>query len=97
MINYILRRLVIAFFLLIGIGIVSFIVIKLPPGDFATRYQQYLIDRGSPFEEAQRAAQIVREQYGLDQPPTAPVFHLGQGDCYRRQVWLFLCLPQGRG
>ena len=68
MLNYILRRLLIAFFMLIGIGIVSFIIIKLPPGDFASRYQQYLIDRGSPFEEAQKAAQIVREQYGLDQP-----------------------------
>ena len=68
MLNYILRRLLIAFFLLIGIGIVSFIIIKLPPGDFASRYQQYLIDRGSTFEDAQRAAQIVREQYGLDQP-----------------------------
>jgi peptide/nickel transport system permease protein len=65
---------VIAFFLLVGIGIVSFIIIKLPPGDFSTRYQQYLIDRGSPFEEAQRAAQIVREQYGLDQPLTVQFF-----------------------
>ena len=68
MLNYILRRLIIAFFLLIGIGIVSFIIIKLPPGDFASRYQQYLLDRGSPLEEAEAAAQIVREQYGLDQP-----------------------------
>jgi len=68
MLNFIIRRLIIAIFLLIGIGIVSFIVIKLPPGDFASRYQQYLIDRGSPYEEAQKAAQIVREQYGLDQP-----------------------------
>ncbi len=68
MVNYILRRLVIAIFLLIGIGIVSFIVIKLPPGDFADRYQQYLIDRGATFEDAKQAAQIVREQYGLDQP-----------------------------
>ncbi|MEO8612333.1 MAG: ABC transporter permease [Chloroflexota bacterium] len=68
MVSYILRRLVIAFFMLIGIGIVSFIIIKLPPGDFASRYQQYLVDRGSTVEDAQRAAQIVRVQYGLDQP-----------------------------
>src|SRR5437868_395785 len=68
MVSYIFRRLVIAFFMLIGIGIVSFIIIKLPPGDFADRYQQYLIDRGSSVEDAQRAAQIVRVQYGLDQP-----------------------------
>lgn len=54
--------------MLIGIAIVSFIVIKLPPGDFASRYQQYLVDRGTPFEDAQKSAQIVRVQYGLDQP-----------------------------
>jgi peptide/nickel transport system permease protein len=68
MLSYILRRIIIALFLLIGIGIVSFIIIKLPPGDFATRYQQYLLDRGSPMEEAQKAAQNLREQLGLDQP-----------------------------
>ncbi len=68
MLNYILRRLLIAFFLLIGIGIVSFIVIKLPPGDFASRYQQYLIQQGQSLESASAQAQIVRQQYGLDQP-----------------------------
>ena len=68
MLSYIFRRLIIAFFMLIGIGIVSFVVIKLPPGDFASRYQQYLLDRGAPREEAQQAAQIVRQQYGLDKP-----------------------------
>jgi peptide/nickel transport system permease protein len=66
--------LIIAFFMLIGIGVVSFLVIKLPPGDFASRYQQYLIDRGSPREEAERAAQIVRQQYGLDKPTTTQFF-----------------------
>ncbi len=68
MLSYILRRVIIAFFMLIGIGVVSFIVIKLPPGDFASRYQAYLLGRGSSQEDAMRAAQIVREQYGLDQP-----------------------------
>jgi len=68
MLNYIVRRLIIAFFLLIGIGIVSFVVIKLPPGDFASRYKQFLLDRGTPAEEAERSAQLVREQYGLDKP-----------------------------
>jgi peptide/nickel transport system permease protein len=68
MLTYIIRRLIIAFFLLIGVGLVSFIVIKLPPGDFATRYKAYLINQGQPEEEANRAAQIVRTRYGLDQP-----------------------------
>ena len=68
MLNYIFRRMIISSFLLLGIGIVSFVVIKLPPGDFATRYQQYLVDRGTPLEQAIKAADILREQYGLDQP-----------------------------
>ena len=68
MLNYILRRLIIGVLLLVGIGMTAFIVIKLPPGDFATRYQGLLQAQGMPKEDAERAAQIVREQYKLDQP-----------------------------
>ena len=74
MLSYILRRLIIAVFMLIGIGVVSFIVIKLPPGDFAGRYQQYLLDRGAPVAEAERAAQNLREQYDLDKPVAVQFF-----------------------
>jgi peptide/nickel transport system permease protein len=70
MANYILRRIIIAFFMLIGIGAVSFFVIKLPPGDVASRYKQYLLDRGSTELDAERSAQLVRVQYGLDRPTT---------------------------
>ena len=100
MLGYIFRRLVIAFFMLIGIGIVSFIVIKLPPGDFASRYQQYLLDRGAPLEEAQRSAQIVRQQYGLDKPTTTQFFmwvkemvtsgKFGYSFAYRKDVGLLI-------
>jgi peptide/nickel transport system permease protein len=69
MLNYIIRRLVIAVFLLIGVGIVSFVVIQLPPGDFASNYKYYLINQaGMTEDEADRAAQIVRERYDLDKP-----------------------------
>lgn len=68
MANYIFRRLIIAFFMLIGIGIVSFIVIKLPPGDYASTYEAYLIARGATQADATRAADNVRKQYGLDRP-----------------------------
>jgi peptide/nickel transport system permease protein len=68
MLNYVIRRLITAFFLLIGIGIVSFIVIKLPPGDYASRYKQFLLNQGTSAEEAERQAQNIREQYGLDKP-----------------------------
>lgn len=68
MLNYIFRRIIIAFFMLIGIGIVSFLVIQLPPGDYASTYQGYLLARGATQEDADRAAAQIRIQYGLDKP-----------------------------
>lgn len=68
MLSYILRRLAIAVFMLIGIGVVSFIVIKLPPGDYASTYAQYLLARGASQEDADRSAALIRKEYGLDKP-----------------------------
>lgn len=69
MLSYILRRLVIAVFLLIGVGLVSFIVIQMPPGDFATTYKQYLINQSGMSEpDAEKAADVVRKRYDLDKP-----------------------------
>ena len=79
MLGYILRRLAIAVFMLIGIGVVSFIVIKLPPGDFAGRYQQYLLDRGATQADAERAAQNLRVQYDLDKPVSVQFFLWAKG------------------
>jgi peptide/nickel transport system permease protein len=79
MLSYILRRLAVAVFMLIGIGVVSFIVIKLPPGDFAGRYQQYLLDRGATQADAERAAQNLRVQYDLDKPVSVQFFLWAKG------------------
>lgn len=69
MINYILRRLVISVFVIIAIAMVSFFIIQLPPGDFATTYKQFLIQNSNMTEDkAEAMTQIVRQQYGLDQP-----------------------------
>ncbi len=68
MLNYIFRRVIIAFFMLIGIGIVSFIVIQLPPGDYASTYEGYLIAARATQEDALRAGENIRKQYGLDKP-----------------------------
>lgn len=69
MLNFILRRLIVAFFLLLGVGLVSFVIIQLPPGDFATTYKQYLINQSGMSEpEAEAAADIVRKRYDLDKP-----------------------------
>ena len=68
MINYILRRLVISVFLLLGVGIVSWVVIQLPPGDYAT-VEPFLINQGSMTpQQAREAADRLRVQLGLDQP-----------------------------
>jgi peptide/nickel transport system permease protein len=69
MINYILRRLLFAVVVLVGISAVSFVVIQLPPGDFATVYKQRLISQaGMSVSEAEAAADVYRERYGLDKP-----------------------------
>lgn len=69
MLNYILHRLGTSLLLLVGISIVSFVIIQLPPGDFATTYKQFLISSGGATEEkAEQAVALIRERYGLDQP-----------------------------
>ena len=67
MINYILRRLLMAVVVLLGISLVAFIVIQLPPGDFAQVYKQRLINQaGMSATEAEAAAAVYRARYGLD-------------------------------
>jgi len=69
MVNYIIRRLFISVLVLIAIAVTSFFVIQLPPGDFATTYKQFLIQSGNMTEDrAEEMTQLVRKQYGLDQP-----------------------------
>jgi len=76
MINYILRRLVMAVFVLIMISLVSFIVIQLPPGDFAQNYKRQLINRsGMAEEDAEAAADLFRERYGLNDPVPIQYFN----------------------
>jgi peptide/nickel transport system permease protein len=54
---------------LVGISAVSFVVIQLPPGDFATVYKQRLINQaGMSVSEAEAVADVFRERYGLDKP-----------------------------
>jgi len=97
MINYILRRLLIAIFLLFGVGVVSFVVIQLPPGDFASTYKNYLMNMaGMTEDQAEKAADIVRERYGLNKPVMEQFFlwikgmvtkgEFGWSFSYRRDV-----------
>jgi peptide/nickel transport system permease protein len=80
MLNYIARRLLFSVVVLIGISLVSFAIIQLPPGDFATLYQQRLINQaGMKVEEAEAAADLYRERYGLDEPILVQYFNWIKG------------------
>jgi peptide/nickel transport system permease protein len=80
MINYILRRLLISLVVLLGISMVSFTVIQLPPGDFASSYKTFLINQGGMDEgEAEAAANMLRVRYGLDQPLPIQFFNWIKG------------------
>ena len=75
MVNFILRRLIVSVFLLIGISFVSFMVIQLPPGDFASSYETYLVNQGGMSQDqAIEAADRMRERYGLNDPLVVQYF-----------------------
>jgi len=79
MLNYILRRLIISIFVLIGIAAVSFVIIQLPPGDFASTYKQFLINTGMTEDKANEAANVMRARYGLDQPLPVQFYNWVEG------------------
>ncbi len=69
MINYIIRRVLWAIVVIIGVSMVSFIVIELSPGDFVSQYEMRLMAQaGMTAAEAEAAGDKVRERYGLSGP-----------------------------
>ena len=62
----ILQRILQAIPVLIGISLISFAVIQLPPGDYLTVYASNLAARGEFVDESELAA--LREAYALDRP-----------------------------
>jgi peptide/nickel transport system permease protein len=64
--NYIFRRILSMIPTLILASVVAFIIIQLPPGDFATSYMANLAAQGD--NVSQEALVSLREEYGLDQP-----------------------------
>lgn len=66
MIYLILRRLASALLTLILVSIVAFIIIDLPPGDFADEYADKKIQDGVIITEAEMVA--IRMELGLDRP-----------------------------
>ncbi len=92
MIKFILIRLFSIIPVLIGVSIVAFTIIQLPPGDFASSYKINLLNNGVSEQEAERQAQVIRVQYGLDQLVSYPVVSLGWRDGHQRRDGLFLRL-----
>jgi peptide/nickel transport system permease protein len=66
MLNYVVRRCILAMFTLALISVLAFIIIQLPPGDYVTNYISMLEQQGEIWAEEE--AEGLREQYGLDKP-----------------------------
>ncbi len=66
MLQFIIRRSLVALVTIWVISIVSFAIIQLPPGDFLTTYAANLAAMGERVPEQQLVA--IRERYGLGQP-----------------------------
>ena len=67
MLEYVVRRILIAIPTLFAISLVSFILIQLPPGDFLTSYAAQLAAQGEAGAVNQQLA-ALQEAYGLNQP-----------------------------
>lgn len=66
MVGYIVRRVLFAIPTLLGISMLSFFVMQLPPGDFLTSYAALLATMGEGIAADQLA--YLREAYGLGEP-----------------------------
>ena len=66
--------------LLVLVSMTCFVVIQLPPGDFASKYKSDLIQRSNmPEQEAEKQAQTLRARYGLDKPLVIQYFYWIKG------------------
>ena len=66
MLTYTVRRLLIMIPTLLVISFVTFIIIKLPPGDFLSNQIAELRSQGD--KAALERVEFLRKQYGLDKP-----------------------------
>ena len=66
MLAFITRRTILAFFTVLAISVLSFVIIQLPPGDYLTSYRATLEAQGDMISEAELKA--LSQQYGLDKP-----------------------------
>jgi peptide/nickel transport system permease protein len=66
MLQYVLKRLLMLIPSLWVISLITFVIIQLPPGDYASTFAAEMAAEGNPVTAAQMAK--IREDLGLDQP-----------------------------
>jgi len=72
LVSYVIRRFIYAIILILGVSVVAFTIIQLPPGDYVTSLVIRLESGGTKVDKAQIAA--LRKRYGLDKPIYAQYF-----------------------
>lgn len=90
MLEYFIRRFVLLIPVLFTVSIVSFLIMKLPPGDYLTTYIAQL--RTSGIELSEDQAEALKRQYGLDQPTYVQYYRwirgiVLEGDFGRSFAW----------
>jgi len=68
MLQYLIRRVLIAIPTIFAISIVSFFLIQLPPGDFLTTYAATLAAQGEGSDAVNQQLKALQDAYGLNQP-----------------------------
>jgi peptide/nickel transport system permease protein len=66
MLNFLARRVALALLTCFAISLMTFVIIRLPPGDFVDSYIAQLAASGSSISAEQ--AEAMRHDYGLDRP-----------------------------
>jgi peptide/nickel transport system permease protein len=66
MTTFIIRRLLMMIPILVGISVITFVIIQLPPGDFLTTYVAELTTSGESVDQAELEA--LKRRFGLDEP-----------------------------
>ena len=87
MTQFILRRLGWMMLTLVGISIVSFFIIQLPPGDFLDAHIAHLQNQGDSV--SLEVIENLRKQYGLDKPLHVQYFKMVNGMFHGDFGWSF--------
>jgi peptide/nickel transport system permease protein len=71
--NYIIKRIFYSLFTIWLLSLVSFLIIQLPPGDYADTLMDALIQEGGDMNK--EYVEAIRKTYGLDEPMIGRYFN----------------------